>query len=640
NKIFCEKPEKEEEPSILSKKYSRISAFNITELKSQIRQTKAPGAFGILFLCICILGLLAGVVYFFLESIGFMLVDVAKATRSERLNALKRANRMCKKEIAHLRKIYPDIDFDKIIIEEVYKAEIQELREMNPELDWDNVIADSRICWLQKCYPFINWSRIMLEELPDILREKYPQIDWDFIIKEYKCEQKIEEIKAIFPNIDWDHLLCETKIEHLRKNIPYLNWDGIVAERRIRKLRKTYPNINFDNIVCDAICESEINKLKAQYPQINWGEILTEGRIMWLRARHPMINWENIVSEVRIAKLRAIYPEINWQNIIQTYICDNEIEEIKRRFHCLDWESIVKGADATSIRMEGSEAVRRLTSSFPDVAWEEIITEHLSDTYMCNLRKEYPYLDWDAITTAIFHPNLNKSVNFTRPEVYQKFRSLVPHLQDLYPYVDWRYFVEKKYASPYINWDYILKEGDLNMYPSGCVLKSAAIDRLNDKYPFVNWNIFSDVGVDRMIEDHPYIHWNTILDFEDICKGESGPTIPEEQRQVEESPRKVEETVTEIEQEETTENQQTNKAIKMEDEEEYLLKEYRMRRSLQLGDLSLRLNRDNVIQGGKPRTTKITSNEINEMAGNRQNSNFVSIVDHELSSRRLDESEQ
>nr|CDS25627.1 DNA methylase N 6 adenine specific [Hymenolepis microstoma] len=638
NKVLCQKAEKEEEPSILSRKRSSTSAFNITQSKSQLRETITPGAFGILFLCICILGLLAGVVYFFLESIGFMLVAIAKATRSERLNALKRANRMCKKEIDHLRKIYPDIDFDKIVREEVSKAEIIELREMNPELDWNNVICDSRICWLQKCYPYIHWSRIMLEELPDVIREKYPRIDWDYIIKEYRCEQEIEEIKEVFPNIDWEHLLCETKIEHLRKNIPYLNWDGIVAERRIQKLRETYPNINFDSIVCKAICESEINKLTSQYPHINWMKILAEERIVWLRARHPMINWENIVSEVRISKLRAIYPEINWKNVIRTSICENEIEEIKRRFHCLDWESIVKGVDANSIRMKASEAVRRLTSRFPDVAWEQIISENLSDSYMCKLRKKYPFLDWDAITTAVFHPTLNKSVNFTRPEVYQKFRSLVPYLQDLYPYVDWRYFVEKKYASPYINWDYILKEGDLNLYPSGSVLKSTAIDRLNDKYPHVNWNVFSDVGVEKMFEDHPYIQWNTILDFEDICKGESRASISKEQSQVEESACKKEEAPTEIEQEETSKNRKANESLK--EEEEYLLKEYRMRRSLQLGDLSLRLNEDNVIEGGKPRTSIITSNEINELAGNRQNSNFVSIVDYELSSRRLDESEQ
>ncbi|KAM3185989.1 hypothetical protein ACTXT7_005289 [Hymenolepis weldensis] len=636
NQIYCQKAKKERKPSRPIKKHSSFTAINITESKSQLRQASSPGVFGIFFLCICILGLLAGVVYFFLESIGFMLVAIAKATGSERLNAEKRANRICKKEIDRLRRLHPDIDFDKIVREEVCKAEILELRETFPELDWKNVICDSQICWLQKCYPYIRWSKIMLEELPDIIREKYPHIDWDHVIEEYKCDQEIEEMKAAFPNINWAHLLCETKIEQLRKNIPYLNWDGIVSEQRIQKLREAYPNINFDNIVSKAICESEIKKLANQYPNINWEEVLCEERVVWLRARHPLINWENIVSEARISKLRKLYPEMNWKNVIQNYICENEIEEIKRRFHCLDWENIVKGVDANSVRMTNSEAIKRLTSRFPDVAWEQIITEHLSDSSMAKLRKKYSYLDWDAITTAIFHPLSNKSVNFMRPEVYQKFRSFVPYLEDLYPYVDWRYFVEKKYASPYINWDYILKEGDFNPYPTGSILKSTAIDRLNDKYPLVNWNVFSNVGVEKMFEDHQYIHWNIILDPEDICGGESRASIPEEQSQIEESIHTSEEAVTKIEQEKTSENRKSYEPL---NEEEYLLKEYRMRRSMQLGDPTVRLNEDNVIQGGNPRTSIIISNEINELAGKRQNSNFISIVDHELTGRRRGKSE-
>lgn len=546
-----------------------------------------------------------------------MLVAIAKATHSARLAAAKRATRICKKEIARLRKLHPDIDLKKLAREELCITEIQELQENYPEIDWGNLICDSQICWLQKCYPYIRWSKMLLEELPKTIRSNYPYIDWEHIIEEYICQQEIEETKMANPEINWSPILSEARIEHLRRNIPYLNWDGIVCEERLRRLREAHPDIDFDNIVSNAICESEINKLRAQYPGINWEEILCEERALWLRARYPMVNWDNIVCEVRVAKLKCLYPEINWENAIQDHLCEQEIEDIKRRFHCLDWESILRGGDIYSIRMTKYEAINCLTSRFPDVAWNLIISEHLSDYSIGKLRKLYPYLDWDAITTAIFHPLSIKSVNFKSPEVCQKFRSFVPSLEQLYPFVDWRYFVEKKYASPYVNWDYLLKETAQIPYFPNCILKPLTIERLNDTYPHVNWNAFCSVGVDMMFKDHPYIHWKVILDPEDIC----GKEVTE----VEKNASLSEETVPTIEQEGRESEALLN-------EDDYLLREYRMRRSTQLGDYSLSLD------GANPRTSMAISAEIAGLKNLRQDPNWSSIVDHELRSRRRDES--
>lgn len=589
-----------------------------------MRQAFAPAAFGIFLLCLCILSLLAGVLYFYLEAIGFMLTTIAKSTHSERLKILKRANRICAKEITRLKKLYPNIDVDNLIREELRQAEVRNLRSAYPELDWKNIICDSQICWLQKCYPFINWSSILLQELPDVIRAQYPYINWDHIIEEYKCERELEELKSIFPTI-----ICEAKIRELRNNVPYLNWDGIVAEVRIQKLRETFPDIDFDRIVQKSIQEAEISKLRSAYPGINWERVINEERINWLRARYPRVNWENLTSEVSFSKLKELYPQIDWTSTIRSFVCEKETEEIKDRFNCLDWESIVKGGgDPDSIRLTKSEAITRLNSRFPNVPWEEIITQDISDSAINLFQEIHPYLDWDVIITAMFEHLSRCSLNFKSSEICQKFEEFIPHLEEAYPHVKWDHFVEQRHLSPLINWEYVFQERGLNLYPSGTPLRSTVLEKLLEKYHLINWSSFEGMECEKVFHEHPYIKWSAILEPDDVYGDESGLSVSE-------IPDTSKTKTTEDQTETTTvEDAQLSDRLngkEPKNKEEYLLEEYKMRRSLQLGDFSLRLNEDeNILEGISPRTSMLISNEIRALSG----SNFVSIVDHELSSRK------
>ena len=480
------------------------------EAKGYIRRISTSSTAALFFICICLIGLLVVVVYFYLESIGFMLVMIARAPYSERPGVEKLTT---ERLIMQLREMHPDIDFDALIREERCRGEILHLRRLHPDINWDSILCEAAARRLRDAYPYIRWDMILCGELPYVLRARYPFIDWSRIITEDACGREIERLRLCNPDMDWTEILCEARIDTLRRKFPYLNWDGIVCEERIRRLRETYPNVNFDRLIQDELCETEINQLKCQYPQIDWQSMICVERSRWLRARHPLVHWENIINEERVAQLRRLYPYIDWSNVIQNQLCEKEISNLKNRFPQLDWEGIVRGGDVELIRISRNLAISRLNARFPNVTWEEVIEEDLNDCVIRRLRRKHPYLDWNAITTAIFHPISLKSVNFKDPEACKVYRKLVPCLEELYPCVDWRYFVEKKYASPYINWDYIIECDIARQHlHDGTVLKCDIIKRLQRRYPLIDWKAFQNIGMDRMQCQHPYIHWTVILE--------------------------------------------------------------------------------------------------------------------------------
>ncbi|KAL5106563.1 hypothetical protein TcWFU_001117 [Taenia crassiceps] len=482
----------------------------------QLRTTTTISTAGVLFICLCMIGLLACVVYFYLEAIGFMLVRIARAPYIERTVRKKTPSQICELEICRLQQLHPDIDLHEVARQELCHAEVLRLRLLHPEIDWDKIICEAEVNRLRKNYPFIHWEMILCTELPYVLRARYPFINWSQIVAEDACGREIDRLRAENPEMDWTTVLCEARIESLQRKFPCLNWSGIICEERIRRLRSTYPQVNFDQLVQDNLCEAEMERLKRQYPEIDWEAIVCAERVLWLKARHPMVHWENIVSEEKVARLRHLYPCIDWSNVIRDNLCEKEIESLKKRFPQLDWESIVRGGDESTKRLSKAAVIERLNLRFPDVTWKDVITEDLSDCAIRRWREQYPYLDWNAITMAIFQPITLKSVNFKNAEMYKSFRDQVACLEEIYPCVDWRYFVEKKYASPYINWDYILTCEEGGSIKESGKLNSNIIERLKSRYQLVNWSAFQNVGVDRMRREHPYIHWTVVLEENDL----------------------------------------------------------------------------------------------------------------------------
>ncbi|CDI97082.1 DNA methylase N 6 adenine specific [Echinococcus multilocularis] len=486
----------------------------------QLRRTSTISTAGVLFICLCMIGLLVCIVYFYLEAIGFMLVMIARAPYTKRTVQKKRPQ-ICELEILQLQQLYPDIDLHELARQELCRAEILGLRLLHPEINWDEIVCEAEVRRLHDNYPFIRWEKILRTELPYVLRAKYPFINWNQIAAEDACGREIDRLRAENPEMDWTTVLCEARIESLQRKFPCLNWSGIVCEERIRRLRSAYPDVDFDQLVRDELCEAEMEQLKRQHPEIDWQAIVCAERALWLKARHPMVRWENIVSEEKVVRLRNLYPCIDWPNVIRNNLCEKEIESLKKRFPRLEWESIVRGGDASMKRLSKTVAIERLNMRFSDVTWENVITEDLSDCAIKRWRREYPYFDWNAITTAIFQPITLKSVNFKNPEVCKSFREHVTYLEELYPCVDWRYFVEKKYASPYINWDYIINCEEGESMQEGEKLDSTIIDRLNLRYRFVNWSAFQNIGVEKMRREHPYIHWTVVLEENDLCEDET-----------------------------------------------------------------------------------------------------------------------
>ncbi|VDM18370.1 unnamed protein product [Hydatigera taeniaeformis] len=487
----------------------------------QPRKTTTIGIAGVLLICLCMVGLLACVVYFYLEAIGFMLVKVARASYAERPVQKTRPSQICEAEIRRLEQLHPEIDLHELARQELCQAEILGLRVLHPEIDWEKIVCEAEVRRLQEDYPFIHWEKVLHTELPYVLRARYPFIDWNRIVAEDACGREIERLKAENPDMDWTIVLCEARIESLQRKFPCINWGGIVCEERIRRLRSAYPSVDFDQLVRDELCEEEMEQLKLQHPEIDWEAIVCAEQVLWLKARHPMVHWENIVSEDKIVRLRHLYPYIDWSNVIRNNLCEKEIIGLRKRFPQLDWESIVRGGDASVKRLSKAATTERLSSRFPDVTWSEIITEDLSDYAIKRWREKYPWFDWDAITMAIFQPITLKSVNFKSPEVCKSFREQIGCLEELYPCVDWRYFVEKKYASPYINWDYIIRREEEKPAQESEKLNPKFIDRLNSRYQFVNWSAFQNAGIEKMRREHPYIHWTVVLEENDLDEGQT-----------------------------------------------------------------------------------------------------------------------
>ncbi|KAH9278718.1 hypothetical protein ECG_09330 [Echinococcus granulosus] len=620
----------------------------------QLRRTNTISTAGVLFICLCMIGLLVCIVYFYLEAIGFMLVMIARAPYTERTVQKKRPSQICELEILRLQQLYPDIDLHELARQELCRAEILGLRLLHPEIDWDKIVCEAEVRRLHDNYPFIRWEKILRTELPYVLRAKYPFINWSQIAAEDACGREIDRLRAENPEMDWTTVLCEARIESLQRKFPCLNWSGIVCEERIRRLRSAYPDVDFDQLVRDELCEAEMEQLKRQHPEIDWQAIVCAERALWLKARHPMVRWENIVSEEKVVRLRNLYPCIDWSNVIRNNLCEKEIESLKKRFPRLDWESIVRGGDASMKRLSKTVAIERLNMRFSDVTWENVITEDLSDCAIKRWRREYPYFDWNAITTAIFQPITLKSVNFKNPEVCKSFREHVTCLEELYPCVDWRYFVEKKYASPYINWDYIINCEEGESMQEGEKLDSAIIDRLKLRYPFVNWSAFQNIGVEKMRREHPYIHWTVVLEENDLCEGETfgqgniepvtlpevSPVVPKMEKRVKGSKVTAEQEILRLRLEYPHINW-----------EKVIAKERRRKRTEhdpQRGDwehpsieIPAETKPSDKIRGSveiKSETinpsTEVT--EINRMRNLYPNINWTSVVEHELRKRRRD----
>ncbi|VDK40522.1 unnamed protein product [Taenia asiatica] len=618
---------------------------------------------GVLFICLCMVGLLACIVYFYLEAIGFMLVRIARAPYTERTVQKKTPSQICELEICRLQQLHPDIDLHELARQEFCQAEILHLRLLHPEIDWDKIICEAEVRRLRENYPFIHWEMILCTELPYVLRARYPFINWSQIVAEDACGREIDRLRAENPEMDWTTVLCEARIESLQRKFPYLNWSGIICEERIRRLRSAYPSVNFDQLAQDELCEAEMERLKCHYPEIDWEAIVCAERILWLKARHPMVHWENIVSEEKVVRLRHLYPCIDWSNVIRNNLCEKEIESLKKRFPQLDWESIVRGADESMKRLSKTVAIERLNLRFPDVTWEDVITEDLSDCAIRRWREKYPYFDWNAITTALFQPITLKSVNFKNPEVCKSFREHVACLEELYPCVDWRYFVEKKYASPYINWDYILSCEEEESMQEGEKLNSTIIERLNSRYRFVNWSAFQNVGIEKMRREHPYIHWTVVLEENDLGEGQTLGQANDESVTLPKVP-----PVVPVAQKMETRLKMSKLAVEQEilrlrreyphiNWDNVIAKERRRKRmehGLQCGDLEhphgeismKRLSGETKPLGKNWSSTEIKGEmmssptevtEINRLKSLYPNINWTSVVEHELRKRRRNE---
>ncbi|VDD76570.1 unnamed protein product [Mesocestoides corti] len=507
-------------------------------------RTSLPSTAGLSTICLCLVGLLVGVVYFYLESIGFMLVGIARAPYSELSNvsaAWRRRQTRSQSEIRRLQEQHPEVDFGAVVRDGLCAAEIRRLRTEYPQVNWDEILCEAEVQKLRELYPFIRWDSILCEEAPQFLRARYPRIDWDRVIRDEVCEKEIRRLREDYTDVTWSEILCDGKIRHLRIKYPCLNWDQMVCEERIRRLKRAFPRVNFDSLIREEVSEAEIGRMKTMYPEVDWGSVISEEKVLWARARHPMVNWANIVSEEKVRRLKTLYPHIDWANVVRKQLHEDEVERLKARFSNQDWQRVLRGDDL-KFRVSRKAAVHKLTSLNSNIAWEDIVTADLCDGEIQRLREEYAFLDWEAITETLSTPAAVASTSIAGQSASGNSLELLPCLELLFPCIDWSSIVEQKWCekelkrlrSAYscINWDHVLSDRVVqsvlridddatptDLEEGACpkrVSSTSLIVRLRTSYPPVNWPALlqdglEETNVQRMQILHPHINWAAVF---------------------------------------------------------------------------------------------------------------------------------
>lgn len=536
------------------------------------RVVPIPSSFALFLLCIVLVVLFAAVVYFYLESIGFMLIAIARASypiKSDVHRLRKRNLKKCTEEIARLRALDPNLDWDSLVREGLCDAETIRLQEDYPHIHWPSIVCEEKIARLKAQYPSIDWQESICEDMTKWIKARYPFIDWEKVVRQELCETEIARLRGVNPQIDWDNLLCGRQIEALRQKYPWINWSSIACELRTERLRREHPTVDWNTVIRQEVSSSEIDRLKKANPEIAWDAIICEARFDWLRAQHPMINWDNILCQEKIQQLRGIYPAVDWDNVISEEIAEEEIQSIKERYSTIDWERIVRGptikrpsffeisqphtsilsqrvsyipetteAETSSLPVGSpemrEEQIQRLKLLHPDMDWSDDRKYKTSEVHSSFVKSGRPHSNWESATYGPI----------------ETCEETIRNLKILYPNVDWFNVVKNelsiieisrlKIEHPFINWDNITRtrpqndaanapmsaefqasreRASLVLQPNVFVDFAELISCLELLCPCVDWRC---ILIEKMLEreihklrsTYPCINWDHVVTLE------------------------------------------------------------------------------------------------------------------------------